>query len=63
MVLFLFTLSFLVSQQEVAPTMSSVVTILNVFLTTTDVMTIMTVEIIVMKRDVVWFNAVWFNAY
>ena len=57
MVLFLFTLSFLVSQQEVAPTMSSVVTILNVFLTTTDVMTIMTVEIIVMKRDVVWFNA------
>ena len=38
---------------QVATPMSSVVTMVNVFLTATDVMAIMTVEITVMKTDVV----------
>ena len=44
-----------ISLQAIATPFSSVVTMVIVFLIATDVTTLMTVEITVMKMDVVWF--------
>ena len=53
-----FICSFLISLQEVAFPTSLLVTMVNVLIKSRNVMktSIMTVEITVMKRDVVWFN-------